>query len=355
MKNKSFFIFLLTLVFLMLPHSAKASILNLENSEFLPTNQINPLKKSPPSESIKSIPLKKSLFSTRVQPFGLEWIRESIFTKESTLVDQTDLYILENNQDAYAFLQLTAADDDLLALLYFINEDGSLGDSTGFGVFANQNLDAIQLPIGRYALIIGSANGEVRGNYKVHWNSSNPIAQPNEAMKLLNISPNLTHISIYYSDDKILNNGKNVMTNLTYKDRRDFHVDYGYAHITTSIYNVYETGKIYIGHYRYKGIAHYFTDNALIIELKKAGYTYVDSYYQNINGHVTNWMKWEDPVLKLRTPRILGDDILDEYFGPHYLVVDLNTDEVIDFASPFNRVYAHKERENEITNVFSIN
>lgn len=85
------------------------------------------------------------------------------------------------------------------------------------------------------------------------------------------------------------------------------------------------------------------------------GYSYIDRYYQNTGGNVTSWMKWEDPVLGLETPRVLGDDVLDSYFGPHYLVVDLNTNEVIDFVSDFNFFYASQSRTSSASNLILIN
>lgn len=52
---------------------------------------------------------------------------------------------------------------------------------------------------------------------------------------------------------------------------------------------------------------------------------------------------------------MLGDDILDSYFGPHYLVVDLNTNEVIDFISDFNYFYKIEGRKATLNNLIPIN
>ena len=76
---------------------------------------------------------------------------------------------------------------------------------------------------------------------------------------------------------------------------------------------------------------------------------------QNINGNVISWMYWEDPVTGLRTPRILGDDPLDEYYGPHYLVIDLETDQVVDFVSNFNYFYKIHGRIATMSNISPIN
>lgn len=81
------------------------------------------------------------------------------------------------------------------------------------------------------------------------------------------------------------------MSNLEFEARRDFYVPYGYAHITTFIYNVSRTGEIYIGSFSYEDFTPYSTNNALIIEIERAGYAYVDRFFQNINGHVTSWMQ----------------------------------------------------------------
>ena len=66
-------------------------------------------------------------------------------------------------------------------------------------------------------------------------------------------------------------------------------------------------------------------------------------------------MYWEDPITGLKTPRYLGDYPDDEEFAPHYLVIDLNTDEVVDFVSKFNYFYLINGRESTISNLIQIN
>lgn len=271
------------------------------------------------------------------------------------LSDVADFYIVENPSDTIAFLKLTAEDPNLIALLYFVNSDYTLGGSTGFGVYANDDYVVTGLPSGIYAIVIGSVDGTARGNYQLHWNRSNPFPESNDQYLPISISEDLMQITIYYRDDKILSNGNNLMTNLEYEARRDFYVPNGYAHITSRIYAVYETGDIYAGAFSYEDFTPYSTDNALIIELKRAGYSYINRFYQNINGNVTSWMYWEDPITGLTTPRTLGDAPEDAEYGPHYLVIDLNTNQVVDFVSLFNYYYGSYGRKASYSNLRKVN
>lgn len=228
--------------------------------------------------------------SITIQSRGTWWFNDPFGTVKGDLTESADFYLVENTSDAYAFLKLKADDPNMIALLYFINNDGTLGSSTGFGVYANQPHEVAKLPTGTYAIVIGSTDGSARGSYDLHWNRSNPAAQPGESSIVLNASSDLSKTDIYYSNSKILSNGKNIMTDLTYEERRDFIVSNGYAHITTSIYNVYETGDMYIGNFSFTGNTSYSTNNALIVEITRAGYSYLDRYYQNIVGNVTSWI-----------------------------------------------------------------
>lgn len=107
-----------------------------------------------------------------------------------------------------------------------------------------------------------------------------------------------------------------------------------------------------MGNFSYKDrLSSYSTNNALIIEVKRAIYTYVDRYYQNINGNVTSWMYWEDPITGLTSPRILGDSYYDEDMGPHYVVFDLDTNELVDFVSILNYPYIRLGREPNMSNL----
>ena len=49
-------------------------------------------------------------------------------------------------------------------------------------------------------------------------------------------------------------------------------------------------------------------------------------------------MDYTDPS-GLHTPRTLGDAATDYDWGSHYVVIDLNTFQVVDFLSPFNYHY----------------
>lgn len=266
-----------------------------------------------------------------------------------------DFYVVENTYEAYAFLKLTADDPNLLAILYYMDESGNLDGSTGFGVYANDSFDFIGLPPRKYALVIGSANGEARGSYKLHWNRSNPFRQGNEQVKPLIISDDLMQIILYYSDKKILNNGYNVVSDYSYEYMRELIVPYGFGYYKTSISKVYDTGDMFIGDFSYNDrISSYSTNNALIVEIKRATYTYIDRYYRNYNGDVDSRMSWEDPITGLKSPRTLGDHYYDQDNGPHYIVFDLDTNEVVDFVSVLNYPYMGLGRVPSMSNLEQI-
>lgn len=82
--------------------------------------------------------------------------------------DDFDVYEVQNTSDVYAFLKLTADDPNLLAALFFVNSDGTLGDFTGFGVLANQSTEYTVLPTGEYAIVIVSADESASGSYSLH-------------------------------------------------------------------------------------------------------------------------------------------------------------------------------------------
>lgn len=45
-----------------------------------------------------------------------------------------------------------------MAVLYYV-DNGMLGDSTGWGVYANGGENYINIPAGQYAIVIGSSTG----------------------------------------------------------------------------------------------------------------------------------------------------------------------------------------------------
>lgn len=147
---------------------------------------------APLSESIKGIELNSK------QTRGTWWFNDPVGIVNGDLSEAADFYLVENTSDVYAFLKLTADNPNLLALLYYVNGDGTLGDSTGFGVYANQPHVATGLPIGTYAIAIGSADGSARGTYNLHWNRSNPFAQLNESSIPISVSEDLSKVIIKY-------------------------------------------------------------------------------------------------------------------------------------------------------------
>lgn len=64
-------------------------------------------------------------FST-VESGGIWVFNDPYGIVDGNLTTMNDFYLVENTSDAYAFLKLTADDPNLLAILYYMDEEGNL-------------------------------------------------------------------------------------------------------------------------------------------------------------------------------------------------------------------------------------
>ena len=53
-----------------------------------------------------------------------------------------------------------------MAVLYYV-DNGMLGDSTGWGVYANGGENYINIPAGQYAIVIGSSTGTEKAEMSI--------------------------------------------------------------------------------------------------------------------------------------------------------------------------------------------
>lgn len=261
---------------------------------------------------------------------GIWQIVDPVFVGNGNLTTSTDLYLVQTTSSTTAFLKLASSNSALISALYIVNSDGSLSP-TGFGVYANGSDNYGVLAAGNYAIAIGSSNGNARGSYTLMWNCSNPSG----ASAIVDKTSDLSRVVLFYSNDSILSNGNNIMTDLKWEEHETWYTDYGYSGRDMIIDTITSKGT-YLG--SFTSSAPYSTNRALFIDVSRGSYLYFNSYYQNINGSVTHIMNYFDPS-GLETPRWLGDAPTDSAWGSHYIVIDLNTFKVIDFLSPFNYHY----------------
>ena len=97
-------------------------------------------------------------------------ISESVFVTDETLDEVYDIWVVTLNDTMLSFLKLVSSSPDLMAVLYYIDANGNLGNSSGWGVNANGSASPANIPPGQYAIVIGSASGTETGTYTLMWN-----------------------------------------------------------------------------------------------------------------------------------------------------------------------------------------
>lgn len=262
-------------------------------------------------------------------------LADPIFVGNGQLTSSVDFYIVSLTTPSIAFLKLASGNTNLMALVYQLNSDGTVGNSTGLGVMANGNSANLGLTTGNYVIAVGSSTGNERGNYTLMWNRSNPASG---AKYLLNQSNDLTRVVLFYSNNQILSNGTNIVPTIAWEDHKTWVTNYGYTARDMVIDTITSSGT-YLG--SFSSSAPYSTSNALFIEIARGSYLYKTSVNYSSGGDVSLTMDWNDPS-GLKTPRWLGDTPTDFNWGSHYIVIDLNTFAVVEFLSPFNYYYTDK-------------
>ncbi|MEC0180358.1 hypothetical protein P4H61_02435 [Paenibacillus peoriae] len=266
-----------------------------------------------------------------VEPQSVWGISDPVFVGDGTLSESFDIYVVSLTAKQLSFLKLDSSNSNLLAVLYNVNANGSLGSSTGWGVKANGGHSYINIPAGKYAIVIGSATGNERGNYKLMWNASNPSG----ASAIINCTADLSRVVLYYNLSTIRSNGDNILTGLKWENHETWYTSNGYSARDMSM-TVAEVKGVYLG--SFSSSAPYSAPNALLIDISKGSWLYSNSYYRNVEGDVTHIMDYTDPS-GLKTPRTFGTGHADFSYGPNYIVIDLDKFQVCEFLSPFNYFY----------------
>ena len=260
-------------------------------------------------------------------------IQDPVFVGNGTLTDSYDIYVVTLTAKQLAFLKLESVNPNLMAILYYV-KDGVLDEPSNWGVVANSGSSYANIPEGQYAIVIGSSTGKEVGDYTLMWNCANPSG----ASSIINCTDNLARVVLYYDDSTILSNGKNVLKGLTWEEDETWQMPLGYTGRSMSITLADKDGGrgVYLG--SFSSSAPYSAPNALLIEVNRGAWLYMNSYFRNDNGDVTHIMDWYDPS-GLKTPRTFGEGEMDFSYGPSYIVVNLDTFEVCEFLSAFNYHY----------------
>lgn len=266
-------------------------------------------------------------------------ITDSIFNGDGQLSasDPLDMYILSTTTDTTPVLKVQSGDSNVLAQLFVLDTATGNASPTNFIDQAGDSAAAIavSLPAGDYILAVGSANNSSTAAYTLMWNCSNP-ANPT---RVIYSSPNLDLVTLGYGYQQIKSNGTNLVasSNLKWEEEYTLTVGNSFWHRSQDISEV-RINKLHLGKFFTNK---YSTNNALFIEVGEGTlWSILRSSYENVDGDVTHIMDWEDATGR-KTPRRF--DQIDMEFGPHYIVVDLEQNLIVDFASPYNYLWQSGE------------
>lgn len=214
-------------------------------------------------------------------------ISESVFVSDETLDEVYDIWVVTLNDTMLSFLKLASSNPNLMAVLYYIDANGNLGNSSGWGVNANGSASPANIPPGQYAIVIGSTSGTETGTYTLMWNCSNPSKN---AKRLLACSDDLTRIMVYYNDtenktETILTSGEDILTNLTWQESETWVTSLGYS-ARDMVMKLTSAKGIYLG--SLSTSEPYSVPNALFIEVNRGTWRYCNSYYENKAYQNTN-------------------------------------------------------------------
>lgn len=257
-------------------------------------------------------------------------INDPVFLGDGNLTSSYDLYLVNTSSEATAFLKLASSSSELIAVLYKVDAQGNL-TNTGFGAYANDSDNFGVLAAGNYAIAITSFSGNATGTYTLMWNCSNPSG----ASSIIGRTSDLSRVVLFYSNNIIRSNGNDLMTDLKWEEHETWYLPLGYSARDMVIDSITSSGT-YLG--SFTSSKPYTANNALFIEVSRGSYLYSNSYYRNDEGEVVHVIDYTDPS-GLKTPRWLGEAATDFNWGSHYIVIDLDTFQVVEFLSPFNYHY----------------
>lgn len=267
-----------------------------------------------------------------------------IFYLDETLSsdEDDDMYIWSLKHSASVAFKITSTDSNYVAAFYSLNMETGEATPLNFGDYASDNNAnyKVNMPAGDYAIFVFSRSSTSGSDYSLMLNASNPA----NATHVMAESSNLAKVIFFYANNSttslVYSNGTCLTNNLSW-DRR-LVGNYGGGNYTArqcqvgldgSDTSVYIKG-ISVGEYSSDYAGH--ISNAMFVELDEGTLFHVTrtvSVNPSIEIDHTDYKG-------LTTPRRLMNGIDISSSCAHYLVVDLNTGKVVDFASIANIFYS---------------
>lgn len=255
-------------------------------------------------------------------------INDPVFVGNGTLDEQFDIYVVTLNQTQLSFLKLNSSNSNLMAVLYEVKSDGTLGGSYNWGAVANSGAAYINIPAGRYALVIGSGTGTERGTYNLMWNCSTPQG----AKSIIYTKQDLSMVYVYANNGAVYANGVDIIKGLEWEEHETWYTPNGHSGRDMAM-KVFGVKGIYKGNF--SSSLPYSAPNALLVDVSYGSWMCHNSYYSNVGGSIVHVQDYFD-LSGLKTPRTFGEGAYDFSYGPNYIVINLDTNEVCEFLSPFN-------------------
>lgn len=258
--------------------------------------------------------------------------------------DAEDFYIVQTTEDKSAALKVVSSNPNVVVQLCMLDLSTGNISRTNFYDSADGNGANVltNLPAGNYALSVYSANAnEPAGDYTLMWNCANPKG----ASTIVHISDDIRNVTLGYRDTvEIYCNGYEWLKNIQWSEHYTFSWSNGYQGRDQDIDDI-KVKKVHKGRYDSKK---YQTNNALFVEVGEGSlWTFSQSYYQNNEGDVTHIMDSKDATGQ-KTPRRFDSTDVTAPLGPHYIVIDIDTAKVVDFASNYNYLRLSGETDGKV-------
>lgn len=259
---------------------------------------------------------------------------EDVFSTQGQLTssNKTDMYFFSVNTDRFLGIKLDSSNTNYELLLCQVDWNEGVARPTNISTSSNEATPKLcgLVPAGDYALRVSSKNNAYGSSYILRYNVANPAGQN----VLFTLKPDLSIITAYYGYQTLISNGKNLIREDHQWDKHYTFSDSGnYVGLDNSVGPI-KVKMAHLGTYKSTSVS---SDNALFLELD-VGTTVLAtrSFYEN-GKHYTDYAD----SLGKETPRALdANDIANS--NPHYLVIDLNTNKVIDFYSILNWYFVYK-------------
>lgn len=260
-------------------------------------------------------------------------------TESLTSDDTDDMFIWSLDSPASVALELTSNNSNYIAAFYSLDMSTGVATWLDFYDLANDTNPSynVNMAAGDYAIFVYSLDSNYDTEYNLMLNASNPSGASHIVAK----TDNLSKIIFYYnSTQKVYNNGVCANPDNLYWNRR-WVLNYGGGRYdarqcivgSETSQQVFTKG-IYYGSYSsdYAGNI----PNALIIELDENSLFHIARTTATGSSISINNVDY----LGLVTPRRLIDGIDITNSRAHYLVINLENNQVVDFASIANVFYS---------------